>query len=116
VTTLDTDGIYGHTDTGGTAVFLNFEIELTGDVDHIEFDVEYQYATPYQEFQLHDESGLIDTFILNTSSPVTIPFDFTRTGTHTYSVLAGVQGTEAGGAYLRVVGMRWSGTGTNPFM
>jgi len=116
VTTLDTDGIYGHTDTGGTAVFLNFDIELTGDVDHIEFDVEYQYATPYQEFQLHDESGLIDTFILNTSSPVTIPFDFTRTGTHTYSVLAGVQGTEAGGAYLRVVGMRWSGTGTNPFM
>lgn len=114
-TTIDADSIDGHNDTSNAAVYLNFEIELTGSVSHVEFDVEYAFPTPFQQFVLSDEDGEIDSFTLNGGSPVTIGFDVDRSGTHTYTILAGVQGSAAAGRFLRVVGMRWAGSGANPF-
>jgi hypothetical protein len=115
-TTIDADSIDGHTDTGDTAVFLNFEIDLDGDISKVEFDVAWAFNTPFQQFILSDESGTIQSFNLNGTSPATFTANFTRTGAHTYTVLAGVQGTEEDARYLRVTGMRWYGPDNNPFI
>jgi len=115
-TTIDSDSIDGHTNAGNNAVFLNFEIELDGNISKIEFDVAWAFNTPFQQFILSDESGTIQSFNLNGTSPATFTAEFTRSGAHTYTVLAGVQGTEAAARYLRVTGMRWYGPDNNPFI
>jgi len=116
VTTVVSGELVGGTNTTGDAVFLQAEIEATGDINHIAFDVEYNAPVAGQMIFLYQDNVEIASLELNGGGTGTLEWDGAVSGTHTYRILGGVFGTTGTGEYLRVIESRWMGFGTNPFI
>lgn len=115
-TTVVAGEMVGATSTDTLATFLNAEIIITGDLTSI--TIYYEFEAPdagAQAMRLFIDGVLsADKTIPTTPGSDNVTWIGSETGTNTYNILGGIQGS-GGGHGIRVTMVVFRGINTNPF-